>query len=190
MRCLFKIYILLVSFAINGFSQDSIGVTGIYQNHSYGFQVTIPRGLIGRWNSPIWKDTTTSGYISFSDHGRFIQLKNSDWVDIFSSYTRDSDLPLLTIVYEEIEYIKGKADSLSFILYELRSTNLGKLPAYHYSAKYEKNGKGRIAEGVIAFSAKEKIQFLVMLNSEISNYKNNVKLLKSICISWKRIKRF
>lgn len=61
---------------------DEAATTGYYRNYSYGFSVSIPRGLKGFWNSArCVKDKRDC--FCMGDHGRFIPLDQHSYLEVF-----------------------------------------------------------------------------------------------------------
>jgi hypothetical protein len=61
---------------------DEIATTGYYRNYSYGFSISIPRGLKGFWNSAICvKDKRDC--VCMGDHGRFIPVDRYSYLQVF-----------------------------------------------------------------------------------------------------------
>jgi hypothetical protein len=61
---------------------DEIAAIGYYRNYSYGFSVSIPRGLKGFWNStPCVKEKQDC--VCMGDHGRFIPIEGNSYLQVF-----------------------------------------------------------------------------------------------------------
>jgi len=61
---------------------DEVATAGYYRNYSYGFSISIPRGLRGFWNSArCVKDKRDC--VCMSDHGRFIPLDRHSYLEVF-----------------------------------------------------------------------------------------------------------
>jgi hypothetical protein len=61
---------------------DEIATTGYYRNYSYGFSISIPRGLKGYWNSARCVKNKRD-CVCMGDHGRFIPVDRYSYVQVF-----------------------------------------------------------------------------------------------------------
>src|SRR5947207_2076745 len=141
-----------------GDCRDSLNVTGRYVNVGYGFEVTIPRGMIGRWNSSAcyWGEVQTGDRrqdecLCMTDHGRFIKLPHQGMIDTYAGHTPDFEISVRRWALDNYEQF-GEDDALITRVRGrfFRKMRLDGLPAFRFQVEYERKGVTWIREEIVA----------------------------------------
>jgi hypothetical protein len=168
----------------------NVPTEGLYKNYSFGFSVKIPSGLKGMWNSADCVKDAEDGCVCMSDHGRFIPLNETDYIQIYAAYTIDYPSSLGELVRKSFNCNQDHGDEGQFIVTDLHETKLHSFPAMSYRAEYVHDGTTRIHEELVSMGSQKLGQnIMIELDTTEELYPKHLKLYKAIIQSWRPAKR-
>lgn len=160
-------------------------VTGRYLNEDYGFEITIPPGLTGRWSSAgCVRDGESC--ICMSDHGRIVPLPEHGWLEAYTGY-KNIDLGDLASAARDAYRNFGQFDDdvTRVAPRWLRRAKLAGLPAYRMQLEYRRSGAAWIHEEIVARD--EGIDFKLIYDVPRESYARHRAAFESFVASWRRV---
>lgn len=181
MSALLAVFLLLQSADCS----NKFDVTGRYANEDYGFEVTIPPGLTGHWNSAgCMKDGAAC--ICMSDHGRIIPLGNHGWLEAYVGYMNIDGGDLPEKARDDYETFGIDDDEVTRVRQRFfRAARLGALPAVRFQVEYRRKGRTWIHEEIEARD--EGIDFVLIYDVPKDAYAQHLGAFESLVQSWKRV---
>lgn len=169
---------------------DETATTGYYRNYSYGFSISIPRGLRGFWNSArCVKDKRDC--VCMGDHGRFIPVDRNSYLQVFVG-TQNSET-IRESIDEEVGFIlrtheekKERAEVVTRV-----SSRLGGVSATRLKLRYRdaKTGEFMLEDSIISPPPVDRnhggFLYSVTLSTPEKQYAKRKALFYSIIMSWR-----
>lgn len=158
--------------------------TGVYRNYSFGFTMTIPRGLKATWSSPPCSvDKSTNDCICMNDHGRDMALAGGGTIGICAGHNATSDA-LPTIAFNDLNDFKGSTKGDELTIVSLDRIQWKAMGAYRYVARRENDGEATVRESVVA-TGRDGEMFLLYIEAPQAQYDRYRPAFNAMLKSWR-----
>ena len=158
--------------------------TGVYRNYSFGFTMTIPRGLKATWSSPPCSvDRSNNDCICMNDHGRDLALDGGGTIGIYADHNATSDT-LPTIAFNDLSDFKGASKGDELTIVSLDRIQWKAMGAYHYVARRGHGGGETVRESVIA-TGRDGVMSLLYIEAPQEQYERYRPAFNAMLKSWR-----
>lgn len=168
---------------------DEIEWIGEYRNYAYDFSMIIPAGRKGYWNSARCVKDEKYGCICMKDHGRIIPLSNSGYdkgyIEVYAGYVFEEGVSFPNDEKKQILDLRKQKQTHSVKLLKSKTILLDNLKARRFLIKFVEKGQTKIIDRIVALSLSKSIQYSLVLNTFLSDYKLHKSEFDSLVDTWK-----